>query len=135
MNGSDRWASTAQGVLRIVAGLLFWQHGAQKLFGWLGGTALDSWFSWPMGASGLLEFFGGLLVLVGFKTRYAAFILSGEMAVTYWWMHFPRGLMPVENSGDLPVLFCFTFLFLWAAGPGRFSVDGMLAARGSALEG
>jgi len=135
MNGSGRWASTAQGVLRIVAGLLFWQHGAQKLFGWLGGTALDSWFSWPMGASGLLEFFGGLLVLVGFKTRYAAFILSGEMAVTYWWMHFPRGLMPVQNSGDLPVLFCFTFLFLWAAGPGRFSVDGMLAARGSALEG
>jgi len=88
-----------------------------------------------MGASGLLEFFGGLLVLVGFKTRYAAFILSGEMAVTYWWMHFPRGLTPIQNGGDLPVLFCFTFLFLWAAGPGRFSVDGVLAARAGAAEG
>lgn len=132
MIGSERAAHTAQGILRIVTGLMFWQHGAQKLFGWLGGTAIESWFSWPMGAAGILEFFGGILILLGVKTRYIAFLLCGEMAVTYWWMHFPRGLLPAQNRGELPVLFCFIFLFLWLAGPGRFSVDGILSTRSGA---
>jgi putative oxidoreductase len=127
------------GVLRIVTGLMFWQHGAQKLFGWLGGFGpngtVGSWLSWPFGFAGMLEFFGGILILLGVKTRYVAFILCGEMAVTYWWRHFPGGFWPIQNGGERAVLFCFIFLFLWAAGPGAWSVDGLLAkAPGSGAE-
>jgi len=117
----------AHGALRIITGLMFWQHGAQKLFGWLGDGDPAAWLSWPVGIAGILEFFGGILILLGVKTRWVAFILCGEMAVTYWWRHFsPDALMPIQNRGELPVLFCFIFLFLWANGPGRFSVDGVL---------
>jgi putative oxidoreductase len=112
---------------------VLWQHGARKLFGWLGGTAVDSWFSWPMGVAGILEFFGGILILVGFKTRSVAFLLCGETAVVYWWRHFsPDAFWPIVNRGEGPVLFCFIFLFLWAAGPGAFSLDGRLAKDGDA---
>ncbi|MFV1986532.1 MAG: DoxX family protein [Gemmatimonadota bacterium] len=123
----------AHGLLRIVTGLMFWQHGARKLFGWLGGTAVDSWFSWPFGVAGILEFFGGILILIGFRTRSVAFLLSGEMAVVYWWRHFAwDAFWPIVNRGEGPVLFSFIFFFLWAAGPGAFSVDGMLAKGGEA---
>ncbi|MDH3734306.1 MAG: DoxX family protein [Gemmatimonadota bacterium] len=123
-------AHVAQGILRIVTGLMFWQHGARKLFGWLGGTAVDSWLSWPVGVAGMLEFFGGILILLGVKTRWVAFLLCGQMAVTYWWRHFfEQGTFwPIENGGERAVLFCFIFLFLFAAGPGAFSVDGRLEA-------
>jgi len=124
---------TAHGLLRVVTGLMFWQHGARKLFGWLGGTAVDSWFSWPFGVAGILEFFGGILILIGFRTRSVAFLLSGEMAVVYWWRHFSwDAFWPIVNRGEGPVLFSFIFLFLWAAGPGAFSVDGMLTRDGDA---
>jgi len=119
----------ALNLLRIVTGLMFWQHGAQKLFGWLGGTAVESWLSWPMGAAGILEFFGGLLILFGVFTRPVAFLLCGQMAVAYFWRHLPSGFWPIENGGERAVLFCFIFLFLWAAGGGRFSVDGLLKRR------
>ncbi len=126
---------TAHGLLRIVAGLMFWQHGARKLFGWLGGTAIDSWFSWPMGVAGFLEFFGGILILIGFKTRPVAFLLCGEMAVVYWWRHFSvDAFWPIVNRGEAPVLFCFIFLFLWAAGPGAFSLDGRFRKDGDATD-
>ena len=119
----------AHGVLRIVTGLMFWQHGAQKLFGWLGGFGRDGgsapWFSWPIGVAGILEFFGGILILLGLWTRHVAFLLAGEMAVVFWWRHSPNAFWPIQNRGELPVLFCFIFLFLVAAGPGRFSLDGL----------
>ncbi len=111
--------------LRIVGGLLFWQHGAQKLFGWLGGREAEL-FS-IRGLAGILEFFGGILMLLGAFTKPVAFILSGEMAVAYFWRHFPRGFWPIENGGEPAALFCFIFLFFFAAGPGRFSVDGWRA--------
>jgi putative oxidoreductase len=123
--------NVAHGIMRIVTGLMFWQHGASKLFGWLGGSAVDSWLSWPRGTAGLLEFFGGILIIIGFKTRPIAFLLCGQMAVVYWWRHFAAQgtFWPAENGGERAVLFCFIFLFLWAAGPGAFSVDGALKAR------
>lgn len=113
-------------LLRIVAGLMFWQHGAQKLFGWLGGNQVESWFAFPFGIAGILEFFGGILILIGFKTRWVAFLLSGQMAYAYFTVHQPQGPMPIQNGGELAVLFCFIFLFLWSHGGGDWSVDGMM---------
>ena len=113
-------------LLRIVAGLMFWQHGAQKLFGWLGGNAVESWFAFPYGIAGILEFFGGILILIGLKTRWVAFLLSGQMAYAYFTVHQPQGAMPIQNGGELAVLFCFIFLFLWSHGGGDWSVDGMM---------
>ncbi|MEZ4417383.1 MAG: DoxX family protein [Gemmatimonadota bacterium] len=117
-------------LLRIFAGLMFWQHGAQKLFGWLGGNAVGGWFSWPLGFAGLLEFFGGALILLGLFTRPVAFLLAGQMAVAFWWRHFPNGFWPIQNGGELAVLYTFIFLFLVAHGGGDFSVDGWRKKRG-----
>lgn len=111
-------------VLRILTALLFMEHGCQKLFGFpsapaAGQPALLS----LLGIAALLEFFGGLLVLVGFQTRIAAFLLSGEMAVGYWMAHAPRSFFPAINGGDAAILFCFMFLYLVFAGPGAWAVD------------
>jgi putative oxidoreductase len=111
-------------ILRIVSGLLFMQHGAQKLFGLLGGTPVH-WLS-LMGLAGALEFFGGLLVVVGLFTRPVAFILAGEMAFAYFMVHGPSNFWPLLNGGDLAVMFCFAFLYLSAAGAGPWSVDRLL---------
>ena len=117
-------------LLRIVTGLMFWQHGAQKLFGMLDGNAVESWLAWPRGIAGILEFFGGIMIALGLFTRPVAFVLSGEMAVAYFWSHVPRGLWPILNGGERAVLFCFIFLFLWSAGGGDFSLDGWRKRRG-----
>ena len=118
----------ALGVLRIITALLFIEHGTQKLFGFPasahGPVALLS----LMGLAGILEALGGLLVLTGFKTRYVAFILSGEMAVAYWTAHAPRSFFPVDNGGDAAILFCFVFLFFVFAGAGAWSLDGRSAS-------
>ena len=124
------WAPRLLSVLRIVAGFLFMLHGAQKLFGFPapmqgGAPPLMSLF----GVSGILEFFGGLLVLVGLFTRPVAFILSGEMAVAYFMMHAPGGFWPTLNRGEAAVLFCFIFLYLAAAGGGPWSLDSLLRRR------
>lgn len=111
-------------LLRFVAGLLFWQHGAQKLFGWLGGNAVQSWFAFPLGVAGLLEFFGGILIAIGLFTRPVAFVLAGQMAVAFWWRHYPNGFWPIQNGGEPAVLFCFIFLYLAVVGGGRYGVDG-----------
>ncbi|MEZ4424361.1 MAG: DoxX family protein [Gemmatimonadota bacterium] len=111
-------------LLRIVAGLLFMQHGAQKLFGWFGGNAVASWFAFPLGVAGLLEFFGGILILIGLFTRPVAFILAGQMAVAFWWRHYPNGVWPIQNGGEPAVLFCFIFLYLAVVGGGRYGIDG-----------
>ena len=114
-------------LLRIVTGLVFMVHGAQKLFGWFGGVGpngatapLASLF----GVAGVLEFFGGALIVLGLFTRPVAFILAGEMAYAFWTMHFPNGgVNPVVNHGEPAVLYCFIFLFLAFHGAGPFSVD------------
>jgi putative oxidoreductase len=111
---------------RIVSGLLFAQHGAQKLFAWLGGMGEDGGsapFLSLMFFAGLVEFFGGLLIAVGFNASWAAFIASGEMAVAYFMSHAPRALFPIQNRGELAVLYCFAFLYIASRGAGTLSLD------------
>lgn len=114
--------------LRVVAGFLFMQHGAQKLFGMLGGNQAESLMS-AVGIAGILEFFGGLMMMAGLLTGPVAFLLAGQMAVAYFWRHAPNGFWPIMNRGELAAFYSFTWLYFFAAGPGRFSVDGWLAAR------
>jgi putative oxidoreductase len=123
------WSPQLLSVLRIVVGLLYLLHGTQKLFAIpasaTGGTVpLVS----RMGAAGMIEVVGGTLILLGLFTRPAAFICSGEMAFAYFLAHAPRALLPLHNGGELPVLFCFVFLYLAAAGPGPWSVDAVRKA-------
>lgn len=125
---AERAPHWALGLLRIAAGLLFMQHGAQKLFGWLDGNQIES-LATMMGAAGVLEFFGGLLIVLGLLTRPVAFLLSGQMAVAYWTAHAPGGAWPVLNGGELAALYSFVFLFFAAAGGGAFSVDGLFRDR------
>ena len=115
-------------LLRIVTGLLFWQHGAQKLFGWLGGQPVQQLAS-QFGLAGILEFFGGILIILGLLTRPVAFLLSGEMAVAYFQVHAARGLWPIENRGEVVALYSFAFLFFAAWGAGPYSLDAMFARR------
>ena len=118
------FADAALSTLRAVAGFLFLQHGAQKLFGVLGGDARP--LMSLMGAAGVLEFFGGLAILLGLYTRLVAFVLSGEMAVAYFMSHLPRGFWPIQNRGELAALYAFLFLLLFALGSGTYSVDGLV---------
>lgn len=121
--GRTKFQDVSLSLLRIGAGLIFWQHGAQKLFGWLGGEQVE--LLSLMGLAGVLEFFGGILILVGLFTRPVAFVLSGEMAVAYFMVHQPQGLMPIQNGGEPAALLAFVFLMLSAFGPGSFSLDDL----------
>ena len=121
------WTPRFLSVLRFIAGFLFIAHGAQKLFGFLAppgapGPAVMS----QMWIGGVLEFFGGVLLLLGLFTRPVAFILSGTMAVAYFQMHAPAGFWPLQNRGELAVVYCFLFLYLSVAGGGAWSVDRLL---------
>jgi putative oxidoreductase len=116
-------------VLRIVVGFTFSLHGFQKLFGMFGGLGrhgghvhLFSLF----GLAGVLECFGGILLILGLFTVPVAFILSGEMAVAYFRAHLPRGLFPIQNGGELAVVYCFIFLYLFTAGGGPASLDRLI---------
>ena len=113
--------------LRIVTGFLFWEHGAQKLLGWFGGNPVE-----PMsllGWAGILEFFGGVLIVLGLLTKPVAVVLAGEMAVAYFRSHLPRGFWPATNGGELAALYCFIFLFFAVRGGGSFSLDGWIGSR------
>jgi putative oxidoreductase len=128
------WAPYLLSILRIVAAFLFIQFGTAKVFGLPapimpgGGTAPVGSLAW---VAGMLETFGGLLLLIGLLTRPVAFILAGEMAVAYFYGHAPQGFWPVLNQGSPAILFCFLFLYLSAAGPGPWSLDAMRERRGS----
>ena len=114
-------------VLRIVAALLFLQHGSMKLLGWPvaspGGVPPMLSQVW---IGGVLELVGGALLLVGLFTRPVAFILSGEMAVAYFQFHYPQGFWPAVNQGEAAVLYCFIWLYISAAGPGPWSLDALM---------
>lgn len=113
-------------LLRIVAGSLFMLHGAQKLFGLfggLGGNGTSAPLLTLMWFAGVLEFFGGLCILLGLFMCPVALLLSGQMAVAYFTVHAPRGFWPLLNHGEPAVLFCFIFLFLAVAGGGQFTLD------------
>jgi len=106
---------------RIVVGFLFMCHGAQKLFGAFGGHA--QLHNPLMLGAAIIEFGGGILVLLGLLTRFAAFIASGEMAVAYFMMHQPKGFLPIQNGGETAVLYCFAFLFIACHGAGKFAAS------------
>jgi putative oxidoreductase len=108
-------------LLRIVAGLLFVQHGVQKLFGWLGGMGPVPLTS-QMGVAGIIETLGGLAIALGLFTSPVAFLASGQMAVAYFQAHLPRGFWPILNGGELAVLNCFLFLYIAARGSGKWSL-------------
>lgn len=117
-------------VLRIVAGLLFVQHGSAKLLH----VPYQAMFAHLhlmslMGVQGVIELFGGGLLAIGLFSRPVAFILCGDMAVAFFMAHFPKAWLPILNGGDLAVLFCFTFLYLCVAGPGPWSVDALFDSR------
>jgi putative oxidoreductase len=108
-------------ILRIVSGFLFAFHGAQKLLGWFGGNVAPM-LSLPW-VAGVLELFGGLLLVLGLFTRPVAFLLSGQMAYAYFSVHAPNGTWPILNRGELAALYSFVFLYLVTAGPGPWSID------------
>lgn len=120
----SRWSHCMLSILRIVSALLFMQHGAQKLFGFLAPMQATSHpLLSLMGIGGVLEFFGGLLLVLGLFTRPVAFVLSGEMAVAYFMVHAPKGFWPLQNGGDLAFLWSFVFLYIAVAGGGAWSLD------------
>jgi putative oxidoreductase len=116
-----RFSDSLYCLLRFVAGILFACHGAQKLFGVLGGQKVTG--NTLMTVAGAIEFFGGILIALGLLTSIAAFLASGEMAVAYFKAHAPQGFWPIENQGELAVLYCFLFLFMAAYGSGAISLD------------
>lgn len=120
------WAPRVLSVLRVVAALIFLEHGTQKLLGFPphpNPPAVLS-LSWT---AGVLELVGGALLILGWWTRPVAFVLSGEMAFAYWIAHAPRSFFPVLNGGDAAILYCFVFLYLAFAGGGPWSLDAWRA--------
>ena len=117
------WASYLQSVLRIVTGLVFLEHGTGKLLGFPALPGLDQLPHGLLLFTGTMELVGGALIVIGFLTRPAAFVLSGFMAAAYFMAHFPRSFFPALNFGEPAVLLCFIFLYIAAAGPGPWAVD------------
>ena len=120
------WTPRILGIMRIIIGFLFLQHGTAKLLGFphiamFDGLQLVS----LLGLAGILELVGGSLILLGLLTRPVAFILSGEMAVAYFMAHAPHGFLPILNQGELAVVYSFVFLYLSVAGGGAYSLDAM----------
>jgi len=111
---------------RVGIGFMFFTHGGQKLFSWFGGTAVTEWMS-LRGVAGFLEFFGGIAIVLGLQTRYVAFLLSGQMAVAYWYRHVGgRGLWHWGNGGELAAVYSLTFLAMSIVGGGDWSIDGVM---------
>ena len=120
-------------ILRILIGLLYLQHGLNKIFDF---PPTPTHVPWPAhavslapGLAGLIEAIGGVLLVLGLFTRPVAFILSGEMAVAYFMVHAPRSFFPLVNGGDVVVLYCFIFSYLFVAGGGAWSLDRLRASR------
>ena len=118
-----RYSNFFYALMRIVTGALFACHGAQKLFGVLGGQKQEAPL---MLAAGVIEFAGGIMIAVGFLTSCAAFVASGEMAFAYFRSHAPRGSWPIVNQGELAVLYCFVFLYIASRGSGILSLGALL---------
>ncbi|MGZ4855246.1 MAG: DoxX family protein [Candidatus Angelobacter sp.] len=120
MNVLKKFEPTAYAALRIVFGFLFACHGASKVFGVLGGHKPHDVLSWT---SAGIELVGGVLILIGLLTYLAAFLASGEMAVAYFMVHQPQGMLPISNGGERAVIYCFVALFIACRGAGKWGVD------------
>ncbi|MER5306651.1 DoxX family protein [Streptomyces sp. NPDC002773] len=121
----------ALGLFRIVIGLLFACHGAASLFGVLGGSAVPAG-TWPNWYAAVIQLVAGGLVLAGLGTRSAAFLASGSMAYAYFTVHQPESLFPMQNGGETPALFCWSFALLVFTGPGALALDRLFGSRGGA---
>jgi putative oxidoreductase len=120
-------ATVTQTTLRIGAGLLFMEHGLQKMFGLLGGTVAP--LGSQLGVAGVLELVGGILIVAGLLTRPVAAVLVAEMLVAYVQAHAPRGVWPIRNAGELALLYAVVFAYFAANGPGPFSLDAVIVRR------
>ena len=127
MNFLDKYASQIMGITRIVIGLLFMEHGTVKVLSYplAAGAAPHAFniMAFPVGPAGIIELVGGALIVLGYFSRWAAFIASGEMAFAYFMAHFPRSPFPILNGGGEAVCFCFIFLLLAASGPGALAIN------------
>jgi len=127
MDFLNKYAPQIQGIVRIVIGLLFLEHGTAKMFGFpmAAGAAPHAFnlMAFPVGPAGVIEVVAGILIVLGLFSRYAAFIASGEMAFAYFMAHFPRSPFPLLNGGGEAVCFCMIFLLLAATGPGAFAIN------------
>ena len=132
MNFLDSFSPQTKSILRIVTGLLFFSAGLAKIlhFPSIPGLAGVQPTDWPEGYAGMIELIGGALVTIGFFSRYAAFICSGEMAFAYFIGHFPKGFIPLLNGGNLAIMLCFACLYLACAGGGPWSLDAMMRKKG-----
>jgi putative oxidoreductase len=119
------WSPRLLSLLRIITAFLFMSHGLQKIVGFPQPPGRPVDFTSLSGIAGILELFGGLLLLLGLATRPVAFLLSGEMAVAYFIAHAPQGFWPLQNRGELAALYSFVFLYFAAAGGGPWSVDAL----------
>lgn len=126
----DEWQPRMLSVLRIMAGLLFLQHGLVKHFSlpmaYAGGAIAPFSQIWLAGA---IEVVGGILLVLGLFTRWTAFLCAGLMAFAYFIGHAPKGFFPIQNGGNLAILYCFVFLYLFFAGPGTWSLDAARSRR------
>jgi putative oxidoreductase len=126
----NAWEPRMLSVLRIATGLLFLEHGTQKLLGFPPGGQGAPELMTLAGIGAVMELVGGALIVLGLFTRPVAFLLSGQMAVAYWMFHFKAANpYPVNNMGDAAILYCFVFLYLVFAGPGPWSIDGYFNRR------
>ena len=129
-DSNSPWATRALSVLRIVTGMLFFEHGLQKIFNIPAAATPVPYHPLSLlGLAGMIETFGGFLILIGLFTRPAGFLASGEMAVAYFKVHIERSFFPINNRGDNVVLFCFVMLYLAFAGGGVWALDHWLATR------
>lgn len=128
------WEPRMLSILRIIVGLLFLEHGTQKIFNFPPRPQPRAFelFTLNPGLAGVLELVGGILITVGLFTRPVAFILSGEMAFAYFMSHAPRGFFPISmggNGGELAIVYCFVFLYFFFVGAGVWSIDQLMASR------
>ena len=121
-----RFSSEIYAVLRIVSGFLFLLHGTQKLLGFPESGRPGAPMNAMMTTAGVIEIVAGLMILIGFFAGLAAFIASGEMTVAYFMVHQPNGALPIQNGGEVAVLFAFIFLYIATRGSGIWSVDSLL---------
>jgi Predicted membrane protein len=123
----SKYETQIYAIFRLIAGFLFLWHGSQKLFGFPpAGHEIPSYI---ILIAGPIEFFGGLLIMIGLWTHWVAFICSGEMAFAYWSVHGTHAVLPIMNGGELAIIYCFLFLFIASKGSGVFSLDHFLEKR------